>query len=145
MGALAVVGQRASALAADHPLGRAARVALVSAGVFALVAVRFPLCPFALVTHVPCPGCGLGRATLALLSGDLVEALRAHPLAPIISPIVLVTLASSAVGYVRRGSWGGVDTVRTRAVTGAAWVMTIALVAVWIARFFGVFGGPVAV
>ncbi len=29
------------------------------------------LCLFKLVTTIPCPGCGMGRATLALLNGDI--------------------------------------------------------------------------
>ena len=29
------------------------------------------LCLFKLATSIPCPGCGMGRATLALLNGDI--------------------------------------------------------------------------
>jgi hypothetical protein len=137
--------QGASPLAADHPLGRAARVALFATGLASLFGLHVPLCPFALVTRVPCPACGLGRATLALASGDLGEALHAHPLAPIVSPIVVVAVITGALGYVRRGAFGGVDAVRTRAVSGLAWLVIAALLTVWIARFFGLFGGPVAV
>jgi Protein of unknown function (DUF2752) len=141
----AVDRSRASALGADHPLGRAARVGFVAAGFSVLLVLHVPLCPFALVTHRPCPGCGLGRATLALLSGDLGAAIHAHPLAPLVSPIVIAALASNALRYVRRGVWGGVEGLRAPVVALAAWVVAAALVAVWIARFFGLFGGPVAV
>ncbi len=29
------------------------------------------LCAFKLATGIPCPGCGMGRATLSILKGDL--------------------------------------------------------------------------
>lgn len=30
-------------------------------------------CPFKLLTCIPCPGCGMGRATLALFNGNFAE------------------------------------------------------------------------
>src|SRR5689334_14901358 len=65
---------------ARHPLGRAVRLGVVVAALAAAVFTEIPLCPFALVTRHPCPGCGLTRATLALLHGHLGEALGFHPL-----------------------------------------------------------------
>lgn len=38
-------------------------------------------CPFKNVTGIPCPGCGMGRATLELVHFDIKESLRFHPLA----------------------------------------------------------------
>ena len=32
-------------------------------------------CAFKLITTIPCPGCGMGRATLALLHGDIIRSL----------------------------------------------------------------------
>ena len=37
-------------------------------------------CPIRWLTGIPCPGCGLSRAYLALLQGDLVGAFAFHPL-----------------------------------------------------------------
>lgn len=33
------------------------------------------ICPFKLITGIPCPGCGMGRASLALLHGHIGESL----------------------------------------------------------------------
>ena len=136
---------RASALRADRPLGRAARVAFVFGGLGALMLAGVPLCPFALVTRHPCPGCGLGRATLAMLSGDFGEAVHVHPLAPILVPIVGCFLGYNALVYVTRGRWGAADAIGGRVVTWGGGGALALMIALWIARFFGLFGGPVAV
>jgi hypothetical protein len=51
----------------------------------ALVSFNLPSweCPFFRLTGVPCPGCGLSRATTLLLKGDLAGSLRFHAFAPI--------------------------------------------------------------
>ncbi len=36
----------------------------------------YPLCPIQLFLHIPCPGCGLTRAFVAMSHGHLLEALR---------------------------------------------------------------------
>src|SRR5690606_37698306 len=54
----------------------------------AIAVIDFPICPTRLFFGLPCPGCGLTRATLAMLSLDLPEMLRLHPLAPIMAPVV---------------------------------------------------------
>src|SRR5713101_578734 len=51
----------------------------------ALVSLGLPSweCPFFRLTGIPCPGCGLSRATMLLLKGDLAGSLRFHAFAPI--------------------------------------------------------------
>ena len=46
-----------------------------------LLDLRLWFCPFAELTGLPCPGCGLTRATLALGTGDWHASLRYHPFA----------------------------------------------------------------
>jgi hypothetical protein len=75
-----------------------ATIASVFAGI---VALRLPFCPMASVLGVPCPGCGLTRATLALAHGDLKHALELHPLVLVLAPLFIGALASAAIGYVR--------------------------------------------
>jgi hypothetical protein len=38
------------------------------------------LCPFRLLTGLPCPGCGMGHAVVFALRGDFSASFAAHPL-----------------------------------------------------------------
>ena len=51
----------------------------------ALVSLSLPSwqCPFFRLTGIPCPGCGLSRASILLLRGDVAESFRFHAFAPI--------------------------------------------------------------
>jgi hypothetical protein len=119
---------------------------------FALaVHVDFPLCPLAGTFGIPCPGCGLTRATLALLHGDVHAALRFHPLVWLLSPLFIGFMAAALVELVREPAaatatprpsfmrWNS----RAVSVVGAALLLTT--LGVWLARFGGAFGGPVPV
>jgi hypothetical protein len=124
------------------------RRALVLSGLVAalgvLLALRVPTCPTALFFGVPCPGCGLTRATLALFAGNVGEALRLHPLVPILLPVFLLAVGHAALEYVR----GPAPRLR-RSLFSGRWVTPVALVlgavmlGVWGLRFAGYFGGPV--
>lgn len=109
-----------------------------------LLALGAPLCPFAGWLGIPCPGCGLTRATVALMSGDWHTALRWHPMVGFVLPMLawfamsaLLTSRQQAPGVAlarvqRLGNWCGL-------------ALVIALIAVWGLRFAGFFGGPVPV
>ena len=45
--------------------------------------LRMRQCPFPRLFHLYCPGCGGTRATAALLSGQLADAFRFHPMVPL--------------------------------------------------------------
>jgi hypothetical protein len=129
-----------------HPAaGRVARLAAVGACFAAAFALRIKLCPFAIVTGHPCPGCGLTRATVALLQGHVAEALHLHPLSVLISPLLAAAFAYNAVVYVREGRWAAAEGLQGRWITACSVVLMVLLLGVWIARFFGAFGGPVPV
>jgi len=127
-----------AALAAAYATGVAAVVLVLGSGV-----IR---CPFAAVTHHPCPGCGSTRAVLALVSLHVGEAFRLNPSAPIIAASVGVIVVEGFVRVLRDGH------ARDLAVRGVgSWAVRALVVAVlleipvWALRFFGLFGGPVAV
>jgi hypothetical protein len=119
---------------------------VAAAGV--MLAAEVPVCPTALFFGIPCPGCGLTRATLALFRGDIRQALALHPLAPILAPLFLGALGKVLFDFVlgakpnatpRRSFW-------TQPLgTLVATVLLVAVVGVWLARFAGHLGGPVPV
>jgi hypothetical protein len=102
------------------------------------------LCLMALTLRIPCPGCGMTRATLALLHGDFARAVSIHPLSPVIAPLAMGTLVAYAVGYVRTGGAFGVGRV-PRSIEQLTAALVVLLFAVWVARFFGLGDGPVDV
>jgi Protein of unknown function (DUF2752) len=110
-----------------------------------MFALRVRLCPFAILTQHPCPGCGLTRATVALLQGHVTEALHLHPLSVVVSPLFCGMFAYNAFVYVREGRWAAAEGAQGRWISAGAAVLTALLVGVWIARFFGALGGPVPV
>ncbi|WP_437594494.1 DUF2752 domain-containing protein [Sorangium sp. So ce1000] len=110
-----------------------------------LVACGAPLCPFAIVTRHPCPGCGLTRATLALAHGHLADALRFHPLSPLMAPLVIAVLAYNAATYVKDGRIAAAEAAQGAWVTRLGVALAVLMLTVWVARFFGAFGGPVPV
>lgn len=106
------------------------------------------MCPMAGSFGVPCPGCGLTRATLALLQGDLRAALHLHPLVWLLTPMF--------VGFMGVAIWELLrDPARARAPSRIRWhgrgtsvvalVVLVLTFGVWAARFAGYFGGPVPV
>ena len=98
-------------------------------------------CPVLLAFGVPCPTCGVTRATRLALHGDFAGATHLHPLVWLAVPVAAAFLGVELVGYARTGAFGA-----SRRVRGSSVVMvgTAALLfALWIARFFGAFGGPV--
>jgi len=99
-------------------------------------------CPIALFTRHPCPGCGLTRATIAAMHGDFVGSFHHHPLALIMAPLLAWFLVRNAYGYVARGKWGEVDEKRGKLLDVLLIIVAFAMIAVWLARFFGAFGGP---
>jgi hypothetical protein len=125
--------------------GRFGRVSVVAAVVGLAVLFSVPLCPFAIVTRHPCPGCGLTRATLALARGDVTSALHFHPLAPVVVPLVVGAIVYNTFVYLRAGKSAATESLQGRWITLAGIALAALMVGVWIARFFGAFGGPVPV
>lgn len=133
---------------AASPFRRAVLVLALAAIAALVIALDAPLCPSATLLGLPCPGCGLTRASLALVRGDIATAVRLHPLAPLLAPLALSVAGLALVRFVRGDSEPGPNWLARsspRLVTTLAGVLVVLVVGVWLARFFGAFGGPVPV
>lgn len=103
--------------------------------VLAAITIREPtdagptVCPFALCTGSACPGCGMLRATAHLIRGDLGEAIRYHPLAPLVLGQLLIAWA---LWFAHSRGWIRVDPGRWLNVALAT--TTVLLIGVWILR-----------
>ena len=124
---------------------------LALGGVFGLILCSgMPFCPMAGLFGIPCPGCGLTRATLALAHGHLREAFAFHPLAFVLSPLFIMATSSAALTYVRGPRATAVQRVpnawfASRGATALASALLVVTLGVWGLRFLGYFGGPVRV
>ena len=105
----------------------AAQVAAVASGVGG-----WP-CPVKSALGIPCPGCGLTRATVSLLGGEFEAALRLHAFAP----VLLLGLAALAVAALlpaaRREAFAGA-VARFERRTKAAYVLLGAMILYWSVR-----------
>jgi hypothetical protein len=99
-----------------------------------LALLPFPTCVLRLALGIPCPACGLTRATLAAMRLDFGAAMRWHPLS--LALIAVTALMGAAAFAASDRVWKKMVVV----TTGAAGVL---LIVVWVLRFAGWFGGPV--
>ncbi len=60
-----------------------------------------PGCVFRRVTGLECPGCGMTRATYALLHGDVKKAFGFNPVGMVLVPLGLIALGIEVIGWVR--------------------------------------------
>lgn len=58
-------------------------------------------CVFQEVTGLHCAGCGMTRATHAVLEGRLLDAVRFNPLGVVLLPLALIALVPEVIGWVR--------------------------------------------
>ncbi len=97
-------------------------------------------CAMRLITGQPCPTCGMTRATRFALHGDFANAAHMHPLWFVVLPALAAVVIAEGVAFARVGRWGSV--IEKTWVKWVGAVIVALLIAVWIARFFGAFGGP---
>jgi hypothetical protein len=124
--------------------------ALAVAGIWAVAllpaALGWQRCTFATLVHRPCPGCGMTRAMHLLLAGHVESSLRMHPFALPVLGVWLLFMASTVYATwtadtplaFYKGRFG-------RSALAAMVVVYAATLALWILRWFGLFGGPVPV
>ena len=90
-------------------------------------------CPIVHLLGIPCPGCGLTCASIALLRGDWDQALTIH----LYAPVLLLALASAVVISLLPEDTR-VETIRvverTEARTGFSHAILLGLMAYWVVR-----------
>ncbi len=132
------------------PLARRALRASGVAAVWALavlpVVMGWQRCAIAVMFHRPCPGCGMTRALLLLAGGHVEASLRMHPLALPVLVMGIFFMGSTVASTLSIGTPLTLYKGRLGRVTlGAMAIVYGAALALWIARSFGLFGGPVPV
>jgi hypothetical protein len=105
----------------------AAQVACVAAGVGG-----WP-CPLKSATGVPCPGCGLTRAVVALLRGDFAASLQLHAFAPVLLACLGAFAAAALLPSARREAFAGA-VARFERRTKATYAVPAAMLVYWSVR-----------
>jgi uncharacterized protein DUF2752 len=101
-----------------------------------------PLCPFRLLTGLPCPGCGLTRSLVSLLHGDLSAAVFFHPLGPVAAGAVLAVVFVELRRTWQAGNAGVLAPAppsnrcagRAQAINRLGWLGVAAVLVVWLLR-----------
>lgn len=106
----------------------AAALALAAPRLVSRIAEVLPACPVKALTGVPCPGCGSGRATLALARLDFGAAFVSNPL---FSVAAVAFVAGGIVALVLALSGRGVPEPRTLPLALRAGLV-LAVAANWI-------------
>ena len=100
-----------------------------------------PICPSRVILGIFCPGCGLTRASLALLHGDLENMIFFHPLAILLGPLLAWFFLYEflvEMGWMVRSQKRDL----LQSMPKSAWIgMAIAILLVWIIRILGALGG----
>ncbi len=104
----------------------------------ALILSDLPLCPTKNLLGLPCPGCGLTRATTAMVSLSFEDMWHYHPLAPIIAPLVLVFFVRAGLKAIGRPP--KFDPMAKMPQWMAVSILTL-FVGFWVVRLLGGFGG----
>lgn len=102
---------------------------------FGLISLGLPSwqCPIRYGLGIPCPGCGLSRATLELLHGHFEHALRIHAFAPIVVGIAGLIFTTIVLPKSRRIKLVGiVERVERR--TGMTIVLLSSFLVYWLTR-----------
>jgi hypothetical protein len=118
-----------------------ARSVLLATAGLGIVLLPVPICPVRLRLHQPCPGCGVSRAIVLAIEGHFRESIAMHPLAL----VAVALMVPSFVVIVRTQRSDGMVPDFPRWLRRLWTAFVTLLIVLWIARFFGYFGGPVPV
>ncbi|GDX82750.1 hypothetical protein LBMAG42_45610 [Deltaproteobacteria bacterium] len=101
----------------------------------ALVALGLPgwPCPILAATGIPCPGCGLTHACVALLRGDWQTSLTTNPVAPAVLVSVGLVLVSAVLPAARLAGFVSV-VARIERATRITWISLAVMLIAWVLR-----------
>ena len=97
-------------------------VLFLIAAFYALLHMLGVNCPIRFLTGISCPGCGMTRAWISVLKGDLHAAFSFHPLFLIMIPTVIVILFR--------------EKIPRRLYKGLTWTLIVLFLAVYLYRMF---------
>ncbi|WP_439029605.1 DUF2752 domain-containing protein [Gordonia terrae] len=85
------------------------------------------VCPFAAMTGLPCPGCGLTRSWVAFMHGDVGAAFTFNVFGPLLLILTAVTVVAAIVTLARRrrsplGGWRDIVLGPAGAVLLGVWL-----------------------
>ncbi len=128
-----------TALAPISPILRDRKLALIVLGgavlLVGLLAMGIPgwPCPLLQTLGIPCPGCGLTRATFLLLRGDVQGSLTYHAFAPVfLLGISIIGSAGLLPQRVRQPLIENLTAFERR--TGIVFILLTVLILYWLAR-----------
>jgi len=82
-----------------------------------------PPCPIQSTTGLICPGCGITRASRALLHGDLLGAMKMNPLGILLMPLIAWMMAREIAAWAwQKPEW--------RATTGGRWGIALGIIVI---------------
>ena len=111
-------------------IGIAVPLVLIAGAVYLYIFKQGPGCAFYKMTGIYCPGCGMGRAAVALLHLDFPLAFRNNPLMILLLPFILYYLLKMYIAYV----FGKDILPFFEITTPMAVVLAVVVVLFWILR-----------
>jgi hypothetical protein len=103
----------------------------------------FPLwkCPILMATGIPCPGCGLTRAILELLHGNLGSSLQTHLFAPLF--VLVIGLFFAVLIFPGKPGKTLVSMIRSLEThTGITSILLVLFMLYWVIRIVGLIPFP---
>ncbi len=89
-------------------------------------------CPVYLTTGVPCPGCGMSRAGVSLVKGDVAGAFDMHPLIFVVALLAIVGAVILVLPHnTRTKLWQKME----RFMVPFSILFAASLILVWVVRF----------
>lgn len=98
------------------------------------------ICLFRIITHLPCPFCGMTRSLLCFFQGNWQDALRWHPLGVLLGSVITVALLIWILsGF---NVWSSATQLGPKATRLSGLVIIAAVGGTWLLRLAGIWPLP---